>query len=68
MDTSIIQRSEIGFDPHLLHQILWVTKKDEEKIKQFKQSLKVIRGNDLKDVFNYVINKYGNDYTSLYEK
>ena len=46
----------------------WVTKKDEEKINQFKHSLKVVRKNDLKDVFDYIVDKYGNDYTSLYEK
>jgi hypothetical protein len=46
----------------------WITKKDEEKIKQFKHSLKVIRGKDLKNIFDYIVNKYGKDYTSLYEK
>ena len=46
----------------------WITKKDEEKINQFKYPLKVIRKNDLKNVFDYVFGKYGDDYTSLYEK
>lgn len=46
----------------------WVTKKDKEKINQFKHSLKVIRGKDLKDMFDYVIDKYGKNYTYLYEK
>jgi len=46
----------------------WITKKDEEKIKQFKYPMKVLYKKDLKDVFHYVVTKYGKDYTSLYEK
>lgn len=46
----------------------WITNKDKEKIKQFKEPLKVLYKKDLKPVFDYVLEKYGKSYIDLYEK
>ena len=40
-------------------RIIWVVK--------FKNPIKLLMKNDLKEVFEYVINKYGKDYIKLYE-
>lgn len=37
------------------------------KYKHFQHPLTILRRNDLKEVFTYVIEKYGQDYTRLYE-
>ena len=40
----------------------------DAKIKQFPHKLVILHKNDLKDVFEYVIDKYGKDYIKLYEQ
>lgn len=44
-----------------------LTDKDKHKINQFPSKLKVLFRRDLKNVFNYVIKKYGGDFIKLYE-
>lgn len=39
-----------------------------EKTKQFPHKLKLLYGEDLKDIFAYVEGKYGKDFIKLYEK
>lgn len=41
--------------------------KDKEKIKQFKDNIKVYYYKDMKPIFEYVKNNYGEDFISLYE-
>jgi len=40
---------------------------NKEKIRQFKFNLKVLYEKDMKPYLTYVIEKYGKDYTKLYE-
>lgn len=40
---------------------------NKEKITQFKYNLVILYENDMKPYLEYVINKYGKDYTKLYE-
>lgn len=45
----------------------YFTEQVKAKIEQFVYSIKVLRENDLDNVFSYVKNKYGKDYIKLYE-
>jgi hypothetical protein len=46
----------------------YMDKKNNSKISYFPYKINVIGKNNLKYIFDYVINKYGDNYTSLYEK
>lgn len=46
----------------------YYTKQTEEKIKSFKSKLEIIDKYKIKFYLDYVIEKYGNDFTKLYEK
>lgn len=46
----------------------WLTEKDKEKIKQFQHNLIVLYKKDMSSILKYVIEKYGEEYTDLYEK
>jgi hypothetical protein len=41
--------------------------KDQEKIKQFPFSIRLLREKDLVDIFKYVVDMYGKDFIRLYE-
>lgn len=43
------------------------TEQVKEKTKQFPHKLKILYKTDLKDIFEYVINKYGKNYVTMYE-
>ena len=45
----------------------WKNKITEEKIKQFNYPITVLYGDDLKEIFEYVIKSYGKDFIKLYE-
>lgn len=44
------------------------SKRLEAKLKYFKKEISVLYKKDLKNIFDYVIEKYGKNYISLYEK
>jgi hypothetical protein len=44
----------------------WVNVLTQSKINQFPYELIVLYKNDMKEIFDYVINKYGKDYIKLY--
>lgn len=46
----------------------WITPKDVEKIAQFKHPLIVLKEKEIRPIINYVVEKYGASYYSLYEK
>jgi hypothetical protein len=46
----------------------WVTKKDKEKIRQFQFPLNVLYKKDMIPILNYIVDKYGKDFTKLYDK
>ena len=45
----------------------WITKKDEEKIRQFQFPLNVLYKKDIIPILEYVAGKYGKDFTKLYD-
>lgn len=45
----------------------WMNEKTKNKIEQFPEKIKVLFRKDLEHIFEYVHNKYGKDFTSLYE-
>jgi hypothetical protein len=45
----------------------WITEQTKEKIKQFPYKLKVLYKNEMKDIIDYVVNKYGINYIRLYD-
>jgi hypothetical protein len=45
----------------------WMTEKNRQKILQFPKKLNVLTGNEMKPILEYVRNKYGEDFISLYE-
>lgn len=46
----------------------WEDEKTKSKMNQFKEKLIVLREKDLKEIFEYVICKYGKNFIYLYEK
>lgn len=42
--------------------------KAEAKHSQFKHNLKVLQKEDLTSIFDFVVNKYGEDFVKLYDK
>ncbi len=46
----------------------FLTEKTEAKFRCFKKPLKVLLGKNLKEIFEFVINKFGKDFIKLYKK
>jgi hypothetical protein len=46
----------------------YFTEKVSAKLKNFERPIKLLMKNELKEVFEYVTNRYGKDYIRLYEK
>lgn len=45
----------------------YVTEQWKAKLSQFKGPIKVLYGNEMQPIFDYVIAKYGKDFKTMYE-